>query len=560
MKKLIRSEVFWILLLAAILRIAFLAIKPPHFDEGVNGWFVDQMVKNGYFKYDPSNYHGPLYFYILFVFQQLFGRNLWALRMPAVISSLLCVFWMFRFRDFFGKRCVTWAAVAMAVSPGYVFYGRYSIHESLLVFFTMLFVWGGLGAIQTGLRKYSLGILIGVTGMILVKETWVIHAGSFLLALGCLYYWQFVRPSASQLIFAKQQWKRQEIILPVIAAMVAILFFYSGNFLHIETLGGLGEAYLIWFKTGAGAGGHIKGDYGLGHVIQQWLAHGKEGYLISDTSWCTLLNSLNYLLYLGRIYFLNGLNAVFGESWIHCLNFLNYYWLFLITRYEWPALAGIFASLWFFWRRSAATIRLAGIYGCGVLAAYSLIPYKTPWCIISLLWPFYLVLFYFIENLKKWKREVSIVAALMLAASLGWSIRLNFFNYVNIEEPYVYVQTLPEYSILVDPLLHLAKQDPQYYYVSGQILLDSYYPLPWVLGDFPQVGYYKQAPVRLDADFVVVESKKAGEIEKKLEDSYYRREFQLRDAQEKSTVYFRASKFAKEFNFAQPEVTPVPKK
>ena len=24
------------------------AMKPPHFDEGINGWFVDQMTKNGF--------------------------------------------------------------------------------------------------------------------------------------------------------------------------------------------------------------------------------------------------------------------------------------------------------------------------------------------------------------------------------------------------------------------------------------------------------------------------------------------------------------------------------
>ncbi|HMG72473.1 MAG TPA: hypothetical protein VK582_03160, partial [Pyrinomonadaceae bacterium] len=43
---------FWLILaLAAVLRILFLGIKPPHFDEGINGWFVDQMVKEGFYRY-----------------------------------------------------------------------------------------------------------------------------------------------------------------------------------------------------------------------------------------------------------------------------------------------------------------------------------------------------------------------------------------------------------------------------------------------------------------------------------------------------------------------------
>src|SRR6516165_2287501 len=64
----------WAILgLAIFLRFFLLAIKPPHFDEGINGWFVDQMVREGYYRYDPTNYHGPLHFYVLFLFKALFG-------------------------------------------------------------------------------------------------------------------------------------------------------------------------------------------------------------------------------------------------------------------------------------------------------------------------------------------------------------------------------------------------------------------------------------------------------------------------------------------------------
>src|ERR1051326_7731923 len=68
----------WIIVaLAAFLRFFLLGIKPPHFDEGINGWFVDQLVKTGFYRYDPTNYHGPLHFYVLMLSQTLFGRNLW---------------------------------------------------------------------------------------------------------------------------------------------------------------------------------------------------------------------------------------------------------------------------------------------------------------------------------------------------------------------------------------------------------------------------------------------------------------------------------------------------
>src|SRR5881628_1987784 len=36
----------WAILgLAVFLRFFLLGIKPPHFDEGINGWFVDQVMK-----------------------------------------------------------------------------------------------------------------------------------------------------------------------------------------------------------------------------------------------------------------------------------------------------------------------------------------------------------------------------------------------------------------------------------------------------------------------------------------------------------------------------------
>src|SRR6476620_3992942 len=79
----------WLIIgLAAFLRFFLLGIKPPHFDEGINGWFVDQVVKNGFYKYDPTNYHGPVHFYVLLLFECLFGRNVWALRLPIVLVSI----------------------------------------------------------------------------------------------------------------------------------------------------------------------------------------------------------------------------------------------------------------------------------------------------------------------------------------------------------------------------------------------------------------------------------------------------------------------------------------
>src|SRR5437588_6200633 len=174
----------WIIIgLAAFLRFFLLGMKPPHFDEGINGWFVDQMVKNGFYKYDPTNYHGPLHFYVLLLSQTLFGRNLWALRLPVVLVSLACVWLTLKFEAFVPKPVSRLAALAMAVSPGFVFYGRYSIHEVWILFFTMLFLFGLFGLWKDNTAKYLWCTGMGFTGMILSKETYVLHVLCAIIAV-----------------------------------------------------------------------------------------------------------------------------------------------------------------------------------------------------------------------------------------------------------------------------------------------------------------------------------------------------------------------------------------
>ncbi|HEY1583167.1 MAG TPA: hypothetical protein VGF73_08715, partial [Chthoniobacterales bacterium] len=106
--------IFWgIIALGAFLRFFLLGMKPPHFDEGINGWFVDQMMKTGFYRYDPSNYHGPLHFYILLISQALFGRHIWALRLPVVLGGIGAIFTALKFEPLVGRRVSRLAALAM---------------------------------------------------------------------------------------------------------------------------------------------------------------------------------------------------------------------------------------------------------------------------------------------------------------------------------------------------------------------------------------------------------------------------------------------------------------
>src|SRR5216683_7466637 len=215
----------WLILgLAVVLRFFLLGIKPPHFDEGINGWFVDQMVKNGFYKYDPTNYHGPLHFYVLLLSETLFGRNVWALRLPVVLVSIGCVWLALKFEPLIGRNVSRLGALAMAVSPGFVFYGRYSIHEVWLVLFSMMFIVGLLGLWKFGTANYLWCAGMGVAGMILTKETYIIHLACAALAIPVLMVSNALNhlPDAK---LARQTWTYVDLAMVTGVGIAVIVFF-----------------------------------------------------------------------------------------------------------------------------------------------------------------------------------------------------------------------------------------------------------------------------------------------------------------------------------------------
>jgi uncharacterized protein (TIGR03663 family) len=476
-----------ILLFALALRLWALDIKPPHFDEGINGWFADQVREHGFYAYDPTNYHGPLYFYLLFVVQTLFGRSLCALRMPSVIASVGTVWLALRFDRFFGKKAALWGASVLAVSPAMIFYGRYAIHESWVVASLMILTLGLLGLWSYGERRSLFITMIGITLLLLLKETAVIHLVAFVLAAFCLRVWEKIIPSTPALRLAKQLWSWCDFFWSLLIAFAVLFFFYSGGLLNIVGFYNLFKTLPAWIHTGTSSGGHIKTEF-------QW-------------------------------------------------GCLNYYWLALMMRYEIPSLLGITYALCSLWR-GAAVARYLSIYALGVLVAYSIIPYKTPWCLISMLWPFALLLGIFISQLP-WKKSATLAGALLLAFSLYLALRLNYWHYADFEEPYVYVQTSPEISRLTEPMLTLAHRDPRNYELKGQILLESYYPLPWIWGDFTSISYFgkERMPINYDGDVIVIEASRCKQVEAGLCEPYYREEFELRDAMGKCMAYFKKKTF-----------------
>ena len=478
---------FIILIIAAIFRFYALDIKPPHFDEGVNGWFIDQLQQTGTFKYDPENYHGPLHFYVLYVFSIFGGHNLWALRLPVAIVGLLSTFFLLKLDRFFPVSACRWAGLAIAVSPAFTFYNRYAIHESWMVLFMILLTYGIFLACENSWKSAAWLIPLSITGMVLTKETYIIH----LICLGLAWLVTILFSKISQDGCSFSEFPRPPtfkiFLKPMLLCLFLLVFFYSGNFFYWQGLHGIYQTFTPWIDT---AFGH--GDTGTGHIKP------------------------------------------------------FYYWFTLILQYEPYALLSIIPCL-ILLLPSKRKFRILAIFAVGNLLAFSIIDYKTPWCILPILWPFFILAGLLPILLKN--HALILIANLtcftLIFYSATHSYLLNFYNYDDDSEPYVYVQTTRDYFTVMDPIIAIAQSDPQYYHIKGNLFLTSYYPIPWTLKDFTNIAYYdpEKDLTASDADFLIIQSDAQEKIESQLKLSYYKKTFRLRSGQAACVIYYRQSLF-----------------
>lgn len=452
-------KLIFILCFGFLLRILLINIKPPHFDEGVNGWFVDQIFETGFFKYDPTNYHGPLHFYILAIFKLIFGRSLLMLRLSSVLFGVANIYLIAKLAPIKENRLRWFVALLVALSPGMIFYSRYGIHETGFLFFTLL-------AVHAYLNKNFSALIFGVLGMLLMKETWIITVFAFLVAV----------------VATRQLYKLKVSALPVIVAAFILIAFYTGLFKNMNGIFDFFKTYLPWYQTG------IKGN-----------GHEKE--------------------------------------------FL--YWLKLFNRYEPFAVVGFVASLRYLFGENVK-FKLISIFGLVQLLVYSLIPYKTPWCIIQLLWPFYFlsaVLFMDFFKRSKLIKFSMIFSALVLATTTtSKALSLNFINYTNESEPYVYVQT---FNDIKDVMAIVLKKPPQTTTIT--IAMKSNWPLPWLLGDFKKISYLdKPQGLKAGSDIIFCDASWCEELKNNEFSDYYGHKFKFRASMEECMVYFSKKMFKNE--------------
>jgi hypothetical protein len=178
------------------------------------------------------------------------------------------------------------------------------------------------------------------------------------------------------------------------------------------------------------------------------------------------------------------------------------------------ALAGFLGAL----RGRRRLLRLIAFYTFWLTLIYTVMPYKTPWCLLG----FYhgMILLAAAGAVLLWQAcrpaWLKAAAAMALAAGvthLAWqAYRGNFALDSNgvpycdsAKNPYVYSQTLPDALRLVATVEALARVSAQGDGTVMEVMApESYWPLPWYLRRFTNVGYWDKIPPQPPAPIMMV--------------------------------------------------------
>ncbi|HWF87771.1 MAG TPA: flippase activity-associated protein Agl23 [Pyrinomonadaceae bacterium] len=462
-----RIGVIAIFLIAAVLRLYNLNLVPLHHDEGVNGNFLVRLVREGAYNYDPANYHGPTLYYFSAIIPWItklffgnaardnYGLTTFTIRLVPVVFGLATIVLIFLLRRRLGTIATLAAGLMLAVSPGAVYLSRYFIHETLFVFFTLGIVVAVVRAYDARNPAYLIAAAASAALLFATKETAMISAGVLVIALVMTWAYLWLVRAAGVTSSPKRNREPNGPIaiidrmggMPRVYANLGValivfvalyVLFYTSFFTNNKGFTDSLQTFAIWAKTGSEAHKHPATTYFV------WL-----------------LSQESPLLFVGAL----------GAA-------------ITVLRPKNPF--ALFCALWSF----------------GLIAAYSLIAYKTPWLMLNFIVPLAMIAGYAIQAiydmlshltetaLVSWSLPAMILVAALCVAGYQ-TIDLNFFNYDNDKEYYVYVyaHTTRSTLALVDEIDRLAKEN------SGNstgitIVSPDYWPLPWYFRNYTRVGYY----------------------------------------------------------------------
>jgi uncharacterized protein (TIGR03663 family) len=453
-----------ILFVGAFLRLFKLSLVPLHHDEGVNGNFLVSLVREGpsHYQYNPENYHGPtLYFFsavipwvVRFFGGKVAGENYglttFNIRLVTVIFGVATIWLALTLRKRIGTIGALCAAGLIAISPGAIYLSRYFIHESLFVFFTLAIVVAGLKYYESGRGLYLILASISAALMFATKETWLMNGPVLLIAWisTAIYFW--VRDSLDQerpdQVPLADRWRETIDRLGGVIPLITIALTAFAVFIVVAV-----SFYSSFFTN------YPKGVSDALKTLNLWRQRTHE----HEHPWWQ---------YIKWLFWEEGALMLFGG----------------------------FGALIALWRANNRMALFLAQWSFGLLAAYSLVGYKTPWISLNFIVPLALISGYTLEIIYQKLREFQEPALflpipLLIVGLCGYQLyQLNFVHYDDDQLPYVYAHTKRPMLTMIDKIESIAQKNGTGTDTGIALVSPDYWPLPWYFRNYKKVGYYSQ--------------------------------------------------------------------
>jgi uncharacterized protein (TIGR03663 family) len=459
-----RLSALAILVVGAILRLYDLALVPLHHDEGVNGNFLVTLVNDGRYVYNPENYHGPTLYYFSAIipwltrflggksFFDAHGLTTFNIRFVTAAFGVATIGLALMLRKRLGTIGALSAAALIAISPGAVYLSRYFIHESLYVFFTLGIIVAAVKYYDTGATVYAVLGAISAGLMVATKETWIINGPVLLIALITTTVYFLIRGKFTNKPDFKSikdnDAEAQDFLEraggPISIATVVLIAFTV--FIVVNVL-----FYSSFFKN------YPKGVNDALQTLSLWRKRTHE----HEHPWNQYIKWL--LQEEGLIFILGGVGALIAV-----------------------------------WRANNRFAVYIGQFAFGLLAAYSLVGYKTPWISLNFIVPLALISGYALDvafqKLRDFQQRAFFLApAALIVLFCGYQLyQLNFVHYDDDQYVYVYAHTRRETLVMLDQIDRISRQLGTGNDTGIALLSPEYWPLPWYFRNYHRVGYYQK--------------------------------------------------------------------
>jgi predicted membrane-bound mannosyltransferase/streptogramin lyase len=179
------ETILWliIIILAIASRLYDLGARVMSHDETIHVFLnAYNLFKGLGYRHDPLS-HGPFQFHMIALSYFLFGASDFTARIPAALSSIATIAFMWFYRRYLGRAGALVAAVMLLISPYILYYGRYAREDGLVVLFFAVSLWAILRYLETGKARYTY-CLFAVTALhYATKETSFIYSAEAMIFL-----------------------------------------------------------------------------------------------------------------------------------------------------------------------------------------------------------------------------------------------------------------------------------------------------------------------------------------------------------------------------------------